>query len=150
MEDVSFFLGCLSNYLRENNFYIGFDFSSFERVKSDAALAEEAFETYRKRGYALDQAMELTMNDLFANVGESRHQAIETCLIGILGIHDLTEVEEEFVQKTAIQGNGVFEGIKEFRYGLDPASLDENYDEFRKRVSDAYVNRFSVSVYQAT
>ena len=103
MEDVSFFLGCLSNYLRENNFYIGFDFSSFERVKSDAALAEEAFETYRKRGYSLDQAMELTMNDLFANVGESRHQAIETCLIGILGIHDLTEVEEEFVQKTAIQ-----------------------------------------------
>lgn len=139
----SYFERYLSDYLRNNNFYLGFDFNSFSLVKEEAEIAQNAFENYRKNGYSVSGAIEISLSDLFSQVGISRSEMVEEILREILDTDSLTEREEAFVQKSIIVNPSLFENVVAKRFGLDPSSAEEMHEELAGRVKEAYRNYFT-------
>lgn len=124
----------LKNYLSENNFILGLDFFSAEKIEKDGDTAAAVFESRRREGYDVTDSIDAAVKSMFeGEVGMSRCEIVEICFQEILGDDYLSDEEIEIAHKVAMENESLFENIDNRRYGLDADDFKKKKNEVKDR-----------------
>lgn len=138
--ELDYFKLRLISYLKEH----GFEAEDLEApiVENNAETAGDTFETMRRNGMAVDEALEFSTQDLFSRIGESPREVFANILIKNFK-HRLLLKDQESLELWIRRLSDQFVILEEFRLkdglGLDPKVLEESRGDMIHRI-DQYLN----------
>lgn len=133
------YVASIFNYMEEHKFSNAPDYAEMEQ-QADRAL--DAFYEARLNGRSVEEAIEISNQVLFENIGESEYEIVEEILRNYFkDTVDLSDGWMDYwVNRILEDISGLFENCEILAYGVSAADIDINRDSIIGRITDYFTS----------
>lgn len=133
------YVASIFNYMEEHKFSSAPDYTEMEQ-QADRAL--DAFYEARLNGHSVEEAIEISNQVLFENIGESEYEIIEEILRNYFkDTVDLSDGWMDYwVNRILEDISDLFENCEIVAYGVSAADIDINRDSIIGRITDYFTS----------
>lgn len=133
------YVASIFNYMEEHKFSNAPDYAEMEQ-QADRAL--DAFHDARLNGHSVEEAIEISNQVLFENIGESEYEIVEEILRNYFkDTVDLSDGWMDYwVNRILEDIPYLFENCEVLAYGVSAADIDINRDSIIGRITDYFTS----------
>lgn len=133
------YVASIFNYMEEHKFSSAPDYAEMEQ-QADRAL--DAFYEARLNGHSVEEAIEISNQVLFENIGESEYEIVEDILRNYFkDTVDLSDGWIDYwVNRILEDISDLFENCEILAYGVSAADIDINRDSIIGRITDYFTS----------